>query len=64
MICWQIRMRTEANLWARPLRYLKNFWNQIFAYKMYGEYSIDNMAAEGDKTNHMSNERTACSSEA
>ncbi|MFR8321541.1 MAG: IS66 family transposase [Bacteroides thetaiotaomicron] len=31
---------------SKALNYLKNFWNQIFAYRNDGEYSIDNMAAE------------------
>ena len=30
----------------RALNYFYNFWNQIFAYRNDGEYSIDNMAVE------------------
>ena len=30
----------------RALNYFYNFWNQIFAYRHDGEYSIDNMAVE------------------
>lgn len=30
----------------RALNYFHNFWDQIFAYRNDGEYSIDNMAAE------------------
>ena len=30
---------------SKAFNYLKN-WNQIFAYRNDGEYSIDNMAAE------------------
>ena len=28
---------------SKTLNYLKNFWNQIFAYRNNGKYSIDNM---------------------
>ena len=35
-----------SELMSKALNYLKNFWNQIFAYRNDGEYSIDNMAAE------------------
>ena len=31
---------------SKALNYLKNFWNQIFAYRNDGEYSIDNLPAE------------------
>ena len=30
----------------RALNYFHNFWNQIFAYRHDGEYTIDNMAVE------------------
>ena len=30
----------------RALNYFYNFWDQIFAYRHDGEYSIDNMAVE------------------
>ena len=36
----------RSELMSKALNYLKNFWNQIFAYRNDGEYSIDNMAAE------------------
>ena len=36
----------RSELMGKALNYLKNFWNQIFAYRNDGEYSIDNMAAE------------------
>ena len=36
----------RSELMSKVLNYLKNFWNQIFAYRNDGEYSIDNMAAE------------------
>lgn len=37
---------SRSELMGKALNYLKNFWNQIFAYRNDGEYSIDNMAAE------------------
>ena len=37
---------SRSELMSKALNYLKNFWNQIFAYRNDGEYSIDNMAAE------------------
>ena len=37
---------SRSELMGKALKYLKNFWNQIFAYRNDGEYSIDNMAAE------------------
>ena len=37
---------SRSELMNKALNYLKNFWNQIFAYRNNGEYSIDNMAAE------------------
>ena len=37
---------SRSELMSEALNYLKNFWNQIFAYRNDGEYSIDNMAAE------------------
>lgn len=36
----------RSELMSKAFNYLKNFWNQIFAYRNDGEYSIDNMAAE------------------
>ena len=36
----------RSELMSKALNYLKNFWNQIFAYRNDGEYSIDYMAAE------------------
>ena len=30
----------------RALKYFHSFWDQIFAYRHDGEYSIDNMAVE------------------
>ena len=36
----------RSELMSKALNYLKNFWNQIFAYRNDREYSIDNMAAE------------------
>ena len=36
----------RSELISKPLNYLKNFWNQIFAYRNDSEYSIDNMAIE------------------
>ena len=37
---------SRSELMSKVLNYLKNFWNQIFANRNDGEYSIDNMAAE------------------
>ena len=37
---------SRSELMGKALNYLKNFWNQIFAYRNDGEYSIDNMTAE------------------
>ena len=37
---------SRSELMSKALNYLKTFWNQIFAYRNDGEYSIDNMAAE------------------
>ena len=37
---------SRSELMNKALNYLKNFLNQIFAYKNDGKYSIDNMAAE------------------
>ena len=37
---------SRSELMSKALNYLKNFWNQIFAYRNDGEYSIDNMVAE------------------
>lgn len=37
---------SRSELMSKVLNYLKTFWNQIFAYRNDGEYSIDNMAAE------------------
>ena len=37
---------SRSELMSKALNYLKNFWNQIFAYRNDGEYSIDNMTAE------------------
>ena len=37
---------SRSELMSKALNYLKIFWNQIFAYRNDGEYSIDNMAAE------------------
>ena len=37
---------SRSELMSKTLNYLKNFWNQIFAYRNDGEYSIDYMAAE------------------
>ena len=37
---------SRSELMSKALNYLKNFWNQIFSYRIDGEYSIDNMAAE------------------
>lgn len=36
----------QSELMSKVLNNIKNFWNQIFAYRNDGEYSIDNMAAE------------------
>ena len=38
--------KNRSELMSKALNYLKDFWNQIFAYRNDGEYSIDNMAAE------------------
>ncbi len=35
-----------GELMATALRYLKNFWNQLFAYLKNGDYTIDNTLAE------------------
>ena len=37
---------SRSELMSKALNYLKNFWNQIFAYRNDGECSIDNIAAE------------------
>lgn len=37
---------SRSELMSKALNYLKNFWNQIFAYRNDGEYSIDNLPAE------------------
>lgn len=37
--------RLPDKVW-RALNYFHNFWDQIFAYRNDGEYSIDNMAVE------------------
>ena len=36
----------RSELMSKALNYLKNFWNQIFAYLKDGRYSIDNTIAE------------------
>ncbi len=37
----------------RALNYFHNFWDQIFAYRNDGEYSIDNMAVELTKVSQL-----------
>ena len=37
---------SRSELMSKALNYLKTFWNQIFAYRNDGEYSIDNLPAE------------------
>lgn len=37
---------SRSKFMSKVIKYLKNFWNLIFAYRNGGEYSIDNMAAE------------------
>ena len=37
---------SRSELMGKALNYLKNFWNQIFAYLKDGRYSIDNTIAE------------------
>ena len=37
---------SRSELMSKTLNYLKNFWNQIFAYRNNGKYSIDNMTAK------------------
>ena len=46
--CEQARFFLEkiAALYRHSLNYLHKFWKQLFAYRNYGEYTIDNMAAE------------------
>ena len=36
----------RGDLMEKAVNYLKNFWNQIFAYLKDGRYSIDNSIAE------------------
>lgn len=35
-----------SDLMRTALNYLHKFWNQLFAYRKDGEYTIDNLAAE------------------
>ena len=37
---------SRSELMSKALNYLKTFWNQIFAYRNDGEYSIDNLPAK------------------
>lgn len=37
---------SRSELMERALNYMKSFWQQIFAYRNDGEYSIDNLPAE------------------
>lgn len=35
-----------SDLLKRAVNYLDKFWDQVFAYRKDGEYTIDNMLAE------------------
>ena len=51
-----------SDLMRTALNYLHKFWNQLFAYRKDGEYTIDNLAAERAIRPLAVQRKTVCSS--
>lgn len=51
-----------SDLMRTALNYLHKFWNQFFAYREDGEYTIDNLAAERAIRPLTVQRKTVCSS--
>lgn len=50
-----------SDLMRTALNYLHKFWNQLFAYRKDGDYTIDNLAANGRYAPWRFREKTVCS---
>lgn len=50
----------KSDLMRTALKYLHKFWAQFFAYRKDGEYTIDNLAAEGAIRALTVQRKTAC----